>query len=304
MQLLLEENEIAFSPVELPACSTRGISLGIARLDLIHPIVSGNKLFKLYYFLEESLRTGRKTLVTFGGPYSNHLVATAFACHSAGICSIAVVRGERPEILSHTLQHCESYGMKLHFIPRLVFDEQKNQELFQQELCQRFGEAIIIPEGGYHPLGAKGASLIMDKIAAHNPTHVCTAVGTATTLAGLLQNAKRAEQVVAVPVIRNMTDIYDRLVYLGCSSSQDRLHIFNEFHFGGYAKKNEELIAFMNSFYHSCAVPTDFVYTAKMMFGIINKIEAGFFPQGSRVVCLHTGGLQGNDSLPKGSLVF
>ena len=304
MQLLLEENEIVFNDVSLPICRQKGISLEIARLDLIHPVVSGNKLFKLCYFMEASLRAGKKTILTFGGAYSNHLVATAYACRQAGVNCIGVVRGDRPALPSHTLQHCESYGMKLHFIPRNIFDEQKNAPRFHEELQTMFGEAIIVPEGGYHPLGAKGASLIMKKITARLPTHVCTAVGTATTLAGLLLNPLNNEKVVAVPAIKSMTDIPERLSYLGCESFSNRLIIADEFHFGGYAKKNDQLIGFMNEFYLSSGIPTDFVYTAKLMFGIIRKIESGYFDPGSRVICLHTGGLQGNDSLPEGTLVF
>ena len=282
---------------------SRQIELFIARLDLIHPVVSGNKLFKLYYFIEEAIRENKNTIVTMGGAYSNHLVATAFYCKEAGLKSIGIVRGEMPAIKSHTLNACESYGMKLIYISRS--DYNKKDENFISEMTRENSVDIyFIPEGGYHPLGAKGASLIMEKIKETDASHICTAVGTATTLSGLILNTKPNQQIIAVPVLKGMNDLVSRLNYLTNNIDHDQLCIFDEYHFGGYAKKDGTLIQFMNDFYTEYEVPTDFVYTGKMMYAIFNKIKSDFFPLGSKIICIHTGGLQGNLSLPNGSLVF
>jgi 1-aminocyclopropane-1-carboxylate deaminase/D-cysteine desulfhydrase-like pyridoxal-dependent ACC family enzyme len=282
---------------------SRQIELFIARLDLIHPVVSGNKLFKLYYFIEEAIRENKNTIVTMGGAYSNHLVATAFYCIEAGLKSIGIVRGEMPTIKSHTLNACESYGMKLIYISRSDYNK-KNEDLISELTKENSEEIYFIPEGGYHPLGAKGASLIMKQIKETDASHICTAVGTATTLSGLILNTKPNQQIIAVPVLKGINDLVSRLNFLTNNIDHHQLCIFDEYHFGGYAKKDETLIQFMNDFYTEYNVPTDFVYTGKMMYAIFDKIKSNFFPLGSKIICIHTGGLQGNLSLPNGSLVF
>jgi 1-aminocyclopropane-1-carboxylate deaminase len=164
--------------------------------------------------------------------------------------------------------------------------------------------ALIIPEGGYHSSGARGASLIMDKISNTNADFIVTAVGTATTYAGLLQKASAGQTIIAVPVLKNLADIPERLTYLNGPVTYPNTQIWSNYHFGGYAKKNSELIRFMNDFYVEYGIPSDFVYTAKMLFAVMDKIKNNQFPAGSRILCLHTGGLQGNNSLEKGTLVF
>lgn len=303
MQILFGIKNIRFDELENPVFEKKNIKLQLARLDKIHPVVSGNKLFKLHYFLDEAMQSNHKTMVSFGGAYSNHLVAIAFAGKESGLKSIGIVRGEEPKNLSHTLQQCLQYGMQLQFITR---NEYKNtgQPDFINNLKLKYGDFTLVPEGGYHPLGAAGASLIIDLLKDKNATHICTATGTATTLAGLLLKAQQSQQVITVPVIKNMNDIEERLFYLINKKKHNNLQIFDDYHFGGYAKKTEELINFMNVFYTNYGVPTDFVYTAKMMYAILDKINNNFFPAGSSIVCLHTGGLQGNQSLPPGTLLF
>lgn len=192
--------------------------------------------------------------------------------------------------------------MQLSFISRSAYKDIRD-EAFLYDLKNTHGECTIIPEGGYHRLGAQGASLIMDRLGPYKPTHVCVAVGTATTLAGLLLNAGIA-QIIGVPVIKNMTDVYDRVFELTGISHHPQLSIMPDYHFGGYARSSVVLTSFMNDFYKSYQIPLDFVYTAKLMFGIIEKIQQGYFPSGSRIICLHTGGLQGNNSLEPNILTF
>jgi 1-aminocyclopropane-1-carboxylate deaminase/D-cysteine desulfhydrase-like pyridoxal-dependent ACC family enzyme len=293
-------------PVELltdELCKQKEVSLSVLRLDTIHPVVSGNKLFKLHYFLQEAIASHHKTIITFGGAYSNHLVATAFACKEYNVKAIGIVRGEAPPLLSSTLIECRTYGMQLEFISRATY-HQKDDPSFLSGIREKYGDCIIIPEGGYHPLGAKGASLINGLFKPGQYSHIACACGTATTLAGLLL-AANDQQIIAVPVLKGMADIHRRIDFL-CEGQwpKNDLEIFNNFHFGGYAKKTPALIDFMNRLWQQHGLATDFVYTAKLFFAIFNAIENNYFPAGSHVLCLHTGGLQGNNSLPAGTLLF
>lgn len=301
--MLFEYSELEIDILKSPGFIEKEVIVMLARLDKLHPVVSGNKMFKLHYFIRESVRQGNKPVITFGGAWSNHLVASAYACSVYGIPCTGVVRGEKPSQFSQTLQDAEHYGMELHFVTRSDY-----QEMDLKKICEQISKDpekhIIIPEGGFHPMGAEGGALIMNHILKVKATHICTAVGTATTLAGLLKNSTNNERIIAVPVLKNMTDIKDRLTSLGCSEQLERLSIFENYHFGGYAKKNEHLIRFMNECFNRYHIPTDFVYTAKMLYAVTEKIKQGFFAPGSVVLCLHTGGLQGNKSLPPGTLVF
>ncbi len=278
----------------------KNVSLSVLRLDKIHPTISGNKLFKLHYFLNEAIELSLPGIITFGGAYSNHLVATAYACKISGLKSIGFIRGERPANLSHTLTACIDYGMQLYFTSRESY-KNKESDYFLDKLNEEEVGSLVVPEGGYHPKGAAGAALIC-KYVSENTTHICTALGTATTLAGLLTGAKNNQQVIGVPVLKGMSDIAERVTHL--TGIEHSFQLLEGYHFGGYAKKTEQLIHFMNQLYRQFELPTDFVYTAKMMFAVLDSVDKGFFAPGSEITCLHTGGLQGNLSLPSGSLIF
>ncbi len=301
--MLLPEQTIEYTELMLLNFKEKKVKVTMARLDLIHPVVSGNKLYKLFYFLKEAEASGYKTLLTFGGAYSNHLVATAYASNQLGFKSIGIVRGERPPVLSHTLEQCIKYEMQLQFVSRNEYNtlQHPGQE---PELLNRYGKCLIIPEGGYAPKGASGAALVMKHDEMRNATHICTAVGTATTLAGLLLGCRHGQEIIAVPVLKGMHDIPQRIRYLGEKDCPENLSIFTQYHFGGYARHTIELTNFMNKLFRETQVPTDFVYTAKMMFAVYDKIQKSYFPPGSTIMCIHTGGLQGNLSLPAGTIIF
>lgn len=297
----LLEKPVAIQEINSETLSHKNISLFMLRLDEIHKEISGNKLFKLYYFLKRAIATDHKTILTFGGAYSNHLIATAFACKKVGVKSIGIVRGEKPEKLSSTLLQCLDFGMQIKFVDRKfykVFAEKTSNELFRTE----FGDHLFVPMGGYGKEGAKGASLISDLIPKNQFTHICIPVGTATTLSGLLL-AKRKEKIVAFPALKGLNDIPESLAACGVEDS-DQLIMINDYHFEGFAKKNDQLLDFMNEFYLQNQIPLDFVYTGKMMFGVMDLLQKGFFSPGSKVLCLHTGGLQGNQSLSKNDLCY
>jgi 1-aminocyclopropane-1-carboxylate deaminase len=302
--MLLDTSKISIDHLQDKLFSEKQIQLSVLRLDKIHPVISGNKLFKLHYFLEKAIYTSHKTLLTLGGAYSNHLVATAYACKLAGVRSIAIVRGERSKNLSHTLNTCLEYGMELRFVTRELFAFYLKNGV-PDDLKKTFGECEIVPEGGYHPLGANGAALIMEMLKETYPSHICSAIGTATTIGGILSASGKDQKMIGVSVLKGMTDIERRLSYVTENKADlKRIEILYDYHFGGYAKKNPELISFMNQFYEKHKLPTDFVYTGKMMYGIIDQIKKNRFPKGSTIVCLHTGGLQGNGSLLPGTLNF
>lgn len=301
--MYLPTTNITFDEINADYLAEKDIRLSVMRLDRIHETVSGNKLFKLQFYIEKCLDSKHKTIVTFGGAYSNHLAATAFLCKQYGIKCIGIVRGNAFTELTHTLITCQENNMHLDFVDAKMYKiiQTLNTEKY---ITQKFGNCIIIPEGGYGIEGAKGSALIMELLKEKNATNVCTCVGTATTLAGLLMHTKNVEKIVAVPAIKNMHDIEDRLQEIGIEYNKNRLVILPNYHFGGYAKYNIELIDFMNNFYTNHIIPTDFVYTSKLMYGIIDSIKNNFFPDGSNIICLHTGGLQGNLTLPKGTLIY
>lgn len=302
--MLDDISKIEVEKLENNLFRNKNVEVSIIRLDKIHPVLSGNKLFKLYYFLDECQKSTHKTILTFGGAYSNHLVAAAYACKELGLKSIGIVRGEKPKLLSHTLDTCMDYNMQMKFISRSDYQQKESLD-FIQSLLSEFGEFTIIPEGGYDPIGAKGASLIAQSVNNNEYTHLCCAIGTATTVAGLLLGSSSEQQVIGVSVLKNMNDIHERMSFLTKGNSNlEQLIILSDYHFGGYAKHTPKLISFMNELYEKYSLATDFVYTAKMLFAVFDMIKKDQLPRGSKIACLHTGGLQGNQSLPSNTLIF
>lgn len=277
------------------------IAVSILRLDTLFPDVSGNKFFKLYFFLQRAIAQ-QKNIVTFGGAWSNHLYATAAACRQYGIRCTGIVRGEEPPKLSSTLQFCKKMGMRLEFMNREAY-RMKDEEGVKHQLLNTYGDIVRIPEGGFSDEGIRGAALIPRLYANTNFTHICCATGTATTLAGLIKGAQPSQMIIGFSVLKGAAE-EDRLTHLFGKGSQKKYYIHHDYHFGGFAKKTSELISFMNIFYEQFAIPTDRVYTAKMMFGVFDLINKNYFPPGSHILCVHTGGLQGNDSLPVDTLNF
>ncbi|MEO5783855.1 MAG: pyridoxal-phosphate dependent enzyme [Ginsengibacter sp.] len=298
----IKELHVEIDKIENDLTLKKNISLSILRLDKIHPEIQGNKFFKLYYFLKKAI-AAQKNIITFGGAYSNHLAATASACKMFGINCIGIVRGEASKIHSHTLLFCKEHGMQMEFITREDYNR-KDDEDFKKELIHKLGDHILIPEGGFSKEGSDGAALISNFYYNQSFTHICCAVGTATTLAGLISSSLPAQDIIGFSSIKQLNDFEKRIHFLLGNSGNENYSLNNDHHFGGYAKKNDELIQFMNAFYKAYQIPTDFVYTAKMMFGVIDLIKKNYFVEGSKVLCVHTGGMQGNLSLPPAALNF
>lgn len=282
--------------------SALGLPIDVLRLDLIHPVVSGNKWFKLKEHIKAAIAENKTVILTLAGAYSNHMVATAAASKTEGFKSIGVIRGEEPERWSPTLQTAKEFGMQLFFVSRTDYRLKKIPvEVYDQHVPS---EIFEIPEGGYGLLGKIGATDILQFFDTSSYTHIISAVGTGTTLAGLTEAVKPSQKIIGVPVLKNAFSLQKEIEDLLQAEKQNCFQLINDYHFGGYAKYTQELLSFMNSFYKATKVPTDFVYTAKAFYAALDGFKKGIFTKGDKILLIHTGGLQGNSSLPKGTLIF
>jgi len=279
--------------VALSFIEKKEIEIDMLRLDKIHPVISGNKWFKLKYHLENYYSGNYQGILTFGGAWSNHIVAVACTCNLQKIKCTGIIRGEKPGKLSLTLQDAVNYQMDLKFISREKY-KRKNAADILKEIKIEFPEYYIIPEGGAGDDGEKGASEILNLVNKNNYSHFACAIGTATMFNGITNTLNLNQLAIGIPVLKGLND------YPKYSTSK----IFPEYHFGGYAKANAELFSFMNDFYTQTKIPTDFVYTGKLAFAVCNLVKKDFFPKASKILIIHSGGLQGNLSLPKGTLIF
>ncbi|WP_445630122.1 1-aminocyclopropane-1-carboxylate deaminase/D-cysteine desulfhydrase [Nostoc sp. DSM 114167] len=277
-----------------------GVELYVLRLDLMHPWVNGNKWFKLKYNLLEAKEKNFTTLLTFGGAYSNHIYATAAAGNLFGFRTIGVIRGEERLPLNLTLSFAVQQGMQLVYLNREMY-RQRNTPALEEYLRQSFGEVFIIPEGGSNLNGVRGCTEIIDP-AAFN--HICVACGTGTTLAGIALSLHERQRAIAFPVLKNGAFLAQEIEslltnYLASDlpspySSPASWELICDYHFGGYAKVNDELLLFSQQFTQEHGVPLDYVYTAKMFYGVMDLLQQGFFCRGDSLLLVHTGGLQGN----------
>ena len=278
--------------VNLP--NEKGVELFIKREDKLHAFVSGNKYRKLKYNLLEAERTGFKTLLTFGGAFSNHIAAVASAGHLLGFKTIGIIRGEelQNEIEGNpTLSFAKQNGMQFKFISREVYKD-KNSEFFVNNLKDEFGDFYHIPEGGTNALAIKGCEEILIE-ADEDFDYICCPVGTGGTISGLINCLKPSQQVLGFPALKGDFLQQD----ISKFATQTNWKLINDYHFGGYAKINKELVAFINQFKADYEVPLDPVYTGKMLFGIMDLIEKQYFPKGSKILAIHTGGLQGIEGM-------
>lgn len=289
-----------FIPQKISPSWSDNVSVDVLRTDLLHPVVSGNKWFKLKYYVEDALSKGFEKMVTFGGAFSNHIVASAFAAKQAGLRITGIIRGE-PDMVdnSPTLQQAQEYGMHFHFVAR---NEYRDKELIKN----KFNDFYIVNEGGYGKLGAKGAEEMLTGISHFEIyDYIIHAVGSGTTMAGIINAAHHHQKVIGVSVMKNNYSLESEMKNLINKASYiKKYELLHSYHFGGYAKKTDELINYMNSFYKETAIPTDFVYTGKTAFALKDLINNKVFKPYAKVLFIHTGGLQGNRSLPDGKLIF
>lgn len=270
-----------------------GLKLIIKREDLNHPEISGNKWWKLKYNLEEALRFKKKTILTFGGAYSNHIYATAAAANELNLKSVGVIRGEETLPLNPTLSFAIKKGMELVYVSRDVY-RRKTDPDFLDQLIKRFGDLYLIPEGGTNEFAIKGCEefgrSLIEEI---EFDYVCLPVGTGGTLAGILEGLEGQKTAIGFSSLKDGAFLKDEIAKY---TRYDNWNLNQDYHFGGYAKKTAALLDFTGDFEHKFGIALDPVYTSKMMFGIFDLIKKGFFKKGSTLLIIHTGGLQGKQS--------
>lgn len=280
------QNTIQKINLEFP----NGIELYIKRDDLLHPIISGNKFRKLKYNLQEAKRLGYSKLLTFGGAFSNHIVAVAGAGNEFGFETIGIIRGE--ELVTKieenpSLQLAQSLGMKLHFISRSEY-QNKEAETFISNLKSQFGSFYLLPEGGTNALAIQGCKEIIgeDEKAF---THICCAVGTGGTISGIIESAYEHQKIIGFSALKGdfLFDVIRKFV------TKSNWELETKYHFGGYGKVSDGLILFLNDFYEQTQIPLDPIYTGKMVFGVLEKIRNNEFPSNAKILLIHSGGLQG-----------
>jgi 1-aminocyclopropane-1-carboxylate deaminase len=273
-------------PINLP----KGISLVIKREDLIHPFVSGNKFRKLKYNLLQAKVENQSTLLTFGGAYSNHIAAVAYAGKEYGFQTIGIIRGDElgDKIESNpTLKFAQECGMQFEFVSRETF-RLKTEATFLQQLQQQYGAFYLIPEGGTNAFAIQGCEEILtpEDVAFD---YVACAIGTGGTISGLINSVLPHQKVLGFPALKGdfLQDEIRNFV------RQDNWELITDYHFGGYGKVTNELIDWINQFYEQTQIPLDPVYTGKMVFGIVDLIAKNYFPENAKILLIHTGGLQG-----------
>lgn len=286
MQLLQE--------IDLPDGDIR---LHLLRLDNIHPFIPGNKYFKLKYNVEEALKQKQSTLLTFGGAYSNHIAATAAAGKEHHLDTIGIIRGEESSADNPTLLEAQKKGMQLHFVSREDY-RKKNETGFIEELKNKFGDFYLIPEGGSNALAVKGCTEITNHIPI-DFDYICCAVGTGGTLAGISCSLKEEQQAIGFSSLKGGDFLKEEVnaliqAYTGEKKTPRNFSMNTDYHFGGYAKTTPELLAFKKAFGAEYNIELDYIYTAKMMYGVLELIRSGYFKEGSTVIAVHSGGLQGN----------
>jgi len=295
--------KVVTETVKLKIIEEKGCTADVLRLDKIHPVISGNKWFKLKYNLEEAKKQGKSKILTFGGYYSNHIIATALAARQHGLKATGIIRGEEPKKLSHTLLQAQEFGMNLKFFSRKDYDNKADDNY--REIRETFSDAFIIPEGGANPDSRKGAGEILQLTDAGKYSHILCATGTGTMFTGLADASRLNQKIIGITVLKVMVNLMEQYgLLLDNPEKRHFCKILYDYSFGGYAKKTPELISFMNELYEQTGVPTDFVYTGKLFYAFTDLLKQDYFPPGSNILMIHSGGLQGNLSLPEGTLKF
>ena len=280
MEIKLQKIEIKHPNVELY----------MKREDLIHPLISGNKFRKLKYNLLQAKEENQTTLLTFGGAFSNHILAVASAGFENDFKTIGIIRGD--ELIDKinenpTLKKAQELGMQFKFVSREWYRAKNENESIEQ-LKNEFGNFYLLPEGGTNELAIKGCEEILTK-EDEVFTHICCSIGTGGTISGIINSSFSGQQVIGFPSLKG--DFISKEISNFVHKAN--WNIISDYHFGGYGKISDELIRFINDFYIQHKIPLDPIYTGKMMFGIDALIQNNYFPKGSKVLAIHTGGLQG-----------
>ena len=266
------------------------VRLFIKREDVLHPYISGNKFRKLKYNLAQAKKENKTALLTFGGAFSNHILAVAAAGKQYGFKTIGIIRGEelKDKIIENpTQQKAQDFGMFFEFVTREMYREKNNPKILE-ELGNKWGDFYVIPEGGTNDLAVKGCEEILTS-EDEKFDYICCAVGTGGTISGIINCSKSSQQVLGFPALKGDFLREDIRKFV----SKSNWDLITDYHFEGYAKVTEELIVFINEFYQKHKIQLDPIYTGKMMFGVMDLINKNYFPKKSKILVIHTGGLQG-----------
>lgn len=266
------------------------ISVSMKREDLIHPYISGNKFRKTKYNLLQAKAENQETILTFGGAFSNHIAAVAYAGKEKGFKTIGIIRGEelRDKIQENpTLQFAQECGMEFEFVSRADY-RLKSEPEFLEKLKNKFGAFYLLPEGGTNELAIRGCEEILSPDDSKFD-YICISVGTGGTISGIINSILPHQKVLGFPALKGdflKDEIRDFV-------ENNNWELITDYHFGGYGKVSPELIAFINQFYKENNIPLDPIYTGKMVFGVIDLICKNYFPENSKILMIHTGGIQG-----------
>ncbi|MFD0765225.1 1-aminocyclopropane-1-carboxylate deaminase/D-cysteine desulfhydrase [Mucilaginibacter lutimaris] len=275
-------------PIQNELFAAKGLQVFIKRDDLIHPIISGNKWRKLKYVLQQAQAQKKTHLITFGGAYSNHLLATAAAAAKFGFKASGIVRGE--EVENDTLFLCKLHGMQLIFTDR---ESYRDKESLFQKFFGDDGQAFFIDEGGASAEGAKGVSELVDELP-QTYNHIFCACGTGTTAAGIINGLTKHQlptQFNAIPVLKNgdfMRQEINRFLTAPAS-----YNLYTNYDFGGYGKTTTELITFIKQFVAQTGILIEPIYTGKMLYAIYDLAAKDHFTPGSKILAIHSGGIWG-----------
>ena len=276
--------------VVLPELSGIDCQITIKREDQIHPLVSGNKFRKLKYNIQEAVKQKHTKLLTFGGAFSNHILATAAAGNLKHLQTVGVIRGDElgkdvAKTLANnsTLRKASEYGMKFEFISREYYQD-KTKPQFIETLQEKHGDFYSIPEGGTNELAVKGCEEILEK-EDYQFDYICSCVGTGGTISGIINSAQKHQKILGFPALKGgfLRDEIQRY-----SKFKDNWELISDYHFGGYGKYTDELIHFINRIKKIKQIPLDPIYKSKMMYGVVNMIKNKLIPAGSKILIVHT----------------
>ena len=268
----------------------KGVHISVLRLDLIHPLVGGNKLYKLKYNIQKAKESGYETIVTLGGAYSNHIAATAYSGNKEGLKTVGLIRGEAQAGLNRTLQIANSNGMELRFIDRQLYRTYRENFSLVQQL---FKNAYCIPEGGSNVSALKGCREILQDPVQEFDIVVC-ATGTGTTIAGLTLSLQPHQKALGIAVLKGAHYLDEQVKEMIRSEKGDekKFSIIHDYHFGGYAHQDLVLSEFVNHFNDIQPFKIEPVYTGRMFYALMDLIDKNYFPRGIKLLAIHTGGMQ------------
>lgn len=272
------------------------LTIDCLRLDQVHPFISGNKWYKLKHHILAANSAGKSTILSFGGAFSNHLHALAFAGKKLNIKTVGVVRGEEPKVLSPTLQDCVDWGMTLQWLSRRDYRNIAPVDCIV-DYAKKYPDAWIIPEGGSSEQGVLGVRELFERMwsaGGMNYDVIACPVGSGATLAGIVSADLGELRCVGFSALKGASDLESRVQgHLGSAQGVKSWEISHDYHFGGFAKLNKRLTDFISGIHQTHDLLLDPVYTGKMLYGLLEWVYQGRISKDARILAVHTGGLQG-----------